>query len=157
MIKKIFGLICIFALALTLVGCSNEPTPAPEPTREPAAIHNVGDTIRMDSTSFVIRESWRVSAEVDKHHNVYGIHVVIRNYDTIDVSFKVSDIVCYAGSQPCEIYTGFTDALTDTIIPAQGKIDGWIYFKIPERHDGLSFSYIYDSKGNHIMFVFAEG
>lgn len=157
MIKKIFITICILIFALALTGCSKNAAPTPEPTREPAAIHNVGDTIQMDALSFAIRESWRVSAAVDKRHVVYGIHIVVRNYDTVDVSFKVSDVVCYAGDEPCEFYTGFEDALTDTVIPAQGKIDGWLYFKIPERHDGLSFSYIYDSKGNHIMFVFAEG
>jgi hypothetical protein len=159
MFKKIVGFLLALCVAFALTGCSQkeEPIQPVEPTKAPAAVYNVGQNVGFDMVSFVIRQGNRVEANVDKAHVVYGIRVVIRNNDTIEVPFKVSDIACFAGNERVEIYTGFTDALVDTMIPAKSGLDGWIYYKIPAKHDGLSFAYIYDEKGNYILFTFEEG
>ena len=159
MFKKIIGFICAVALLFCLTSCSQkeEPIQPVEPTKAPAAVYNVGQNVGFDMVTFVIRQGNRVEANVDKAHVVYGIHVVIRNNDTIEVPFKVSNIACFAGNERAEIYTGFTDALVDTMIPAESRLDGWIYYKIPVKHDGLSFTYTYDEKGNYILFTFEEG
>jgi len=159
MFKKFICFICTVALLFCLTGCSQkeEPIQPVEPTKAPAAVYNVGQNVGFDMVTFVIRQGNRVEANVDKAHVVYGIRVVIRNNDTIEVSFKVSNIACFAGNERVEIYTGFADALVDTMIPAESSLDGWIYYKIPVKHDGLSFAYTYDEKGNYILFTFEEG
>jgi hypothetical protein len=42
-------------------------------------------------------------------------------------------------------------------IPVNGTIEGWLYYKIPAMHDGLSFTYTHNNQGNYILFVFEEG
>ena len=155
MFKKIICIVAAFLLVLCLTGCSTEPAPAPQPTREPSMIYHVGERIQIDLISFMIRKGMRFDATVDKAHTVYGIQIYIANYDSYSKDFRVSDVVCYAGGVPCEVYTGFEDSLTDTIIPANGRLEGWIYYKIPLQHDGLSFGFSYDY--DYVLFIFEEG
>lgn len=159
MFKKIVGFLLALCVAFALTGCSQkeEPIQPVEPTKAPAAVYNVGQNVGFDMITFVIRQGNRVEANVDKGHVVYGIRVAIRNNDTIEIPFKVSNIACFAGNERVEIYTGFADALVDTMIPAESRLEGWIYYKIPVKHDGLSFAYTYDEKGNYILFTFEEG
>lgn len=155
MFKKILCFLSALVLVFFLTACSTESTFSPEPTREPSMIYHVGERIQIDLVSFMIRKGMRFDATVDKAHTVYGIQIYIANYDSYGKDFRVSDVVCYAGGVPCEIYTGFEGSLTDTIIPANGKLEGWIYYKIPLQHDGLSFGFSYDY--DYVLFIFEEG
>lgn len=160
MFKKIIGFICAVALLFCLTGCSQkeEPIQPVEPTKAPAAVYNVGQNVGFDMISFVIRQGNRVEANVDKAHVVYGIYIEIHNYNSIEIPFYVNSLTCYAGAEACPaVYDGFEDCLTDSTIPANETMRGWIYYKIPAMHDGLSFTYTYNDQGTYILFVFEEG
>ena len=156
MFKKICILFSCILLTLTLVGCSTQPapTPIPEPTREPAAIYNVGQSFQADLTRFSILKSGRVDAAVDKAHVVYGIYIRVYNMDTIEIPFDVANVSCYAGEGLCEIYS---TEIEHTIIAPHSFVEGWIYYKIPAVHGGLSFTYTYNKYGDYVLFEFSEG
>ena len=159
MFKKIIGFISAICVIFALTGCStNTKNITPEPTSTPIAIYNVGERVQADLTGLVIKEGRRVDAVVDKAHVVYGIYVEIHNYDSIEIPFYINSLTCYAGTEACPVvYDGFDDCLTDSTIPANETMRGWIYYKIPAMHDGLSFTYTYNEQGTYILFAFEEG
>lgn len=159
MFKKIFSTILVICLMMLLTSCSQpETNPTPlEPTATPVAIYNVGERVQADLTGFAIKEGRRIDAAVDKAHVVYGICIEVRNYDNVEIYFPPDSLACYAGTEACPVYTGIEDGLTDFTIPAGETMCGWIYYKIPAAHDGLSFTYTYNDSGTYILFVFEEG
>lgn len=159
MFKKIISLILIICIALVLTGCSQQPTiSTPVPTTTPTVIYNVGQRATTDNTSFVIKRSGRVDAAVDKAHVVYGIMVEIHNYAAEEIVFDVNSIKCYAGKELCPIYERMGEQAMTIPIPANGTIEGWLYYKIPAMHDGLSFTYTYNEpKEEYIQFIFEVG
>ena len=158
MFKKIISFILIICIALILTGCSSQPTTStPNPTLLPAATYNVGRQVTTETTSFIIKRSGRVDAVVNKAHVVYGIMVEIRNHATEEILFDVANINCYAGAELCPLYEGFGEQPMMISISANGAIEGWLYYKIPATHDGLSFTYTYNEYGDYILFVFEEG
>lgn len=158
MFKKIIGFISAICVIFALTGCStNTENIVPEPTATPIAIYNVGERVQADSIGFVIKRGQRFDAAVDKAHVVYGIYVEVRNYDSIDTPFSLTSLTCYAGDEACPIYEGLEDSLNEDLIPANDMIEGWVYYKIPAVHDGISFTYTYNEHGTYILFVFEEG
>lgn len=158
MFKKIIGFISAICVIFILTGCStNTKNIVPEPTSTPIAVYNVGERVQADLTSFVIKRGGRVDAAVDKAHVVYGIMVEIHNYAAEEIIFDVNSIKCYAGKELCPIYEGMGEQAMTIPIPANGTIEGWLYYKIPAMHDGLSFTYTHNNQGNYILFVFEEG
>ena len=158
MFKKIIGFISAICVIFTLTGCStNTKNIVPEPTSTPIAVYNVGERVQADLTGFVIKRGGRVDANVDKAHVVYGIMVEIHNYAAEEIIFDVNSIKCYAGKELCPIYEGMGEQAMTIPISANGTIEGWLYYKIPAMHDGLSFTYTYNNQGNYILFVFEEG
>ena len=158
MFKKIIGFLLALCVAFALTGCSTDTTMSPsEPTATPIAIYNVGERVQTELTSFVIKEGRRVDAVVDKAHVVYGIMVEIHNYAAEEIIFDVNSIKCYAGKELCPIYEGMGEQAMTIPISANGTIEGWLYYKIPAMHDGLSFAYTHNNQGNYILFVFEEG
>ena len=158
MFKKIISFISAICVIFALTGCStNTENIVPEPTATPIAIYNVGERVQADSTGFVIKRGQRFDAAVDKAHVIYGIYIEVRNYDSIDVPFSLTSLTCYAGDEVCPIYEGLEDSLNKDLIPANGTIEGWVYYKIPAAHDGISFTYTYNEHGTYILFVFEEG
>lgn len=131
---------------------------SPESTAAPVAIYNVGERVQTGLTSFMIKEGQRVDAAVDKAHVVYGIAVEIHNYAAEEIIFNINSIKCYAGKELCPIYEGMGEQAMTIPIPANGTIEGWLYYKIPAMHDGLSFTYTYNElKKECIQFVFEVG
>ena len=158
MFKKIISLVLIICVALALTGCSQQSTTSTSiPTTTPTAIYNVGQRATADNTSFVIKRGGRVDANVDKAHVVYGIMVEIHNYAAEEIIFDVNSIKCYAGKEPSPIYEGLGEQAMTIPIPANGTIEGWLYYKIPAMHDGLSFTYTYNQYGDYVLFEFSEG
>lgn len=158
MFKKIVGFLLAFCITFTLTGCSTDVTMTlPEPTSTPIAVYNVGERVQADLTGFVIKRGGRVDAAVDKAHVVYGIMVEIHNYAAEEIIFDVNSIKCYAGKELCPIYEGMGEQAMTIPIPANGTIEGWLYYKIPAMHDGLSFTYTYNNQGTYILFAFEEG
>ena len=158
MFKKIVGFLSALCVAFALTGCSTDTTiSSPEPTSTPIAIYNVGERVQADLTGFVIKRGQRVDAAVDKAHVIYGIYVEVRNYDSVDVPFSLTSLACYAGEEACPIYEGLEDSLNEDLVPANGAIEGWIYYKIPAAHNGISFTYTYNEHGTYMLFVFEEG
>ena len=158
MFKKIIGFISAICVIFTLTGCStNTKNIVPEPTSTPIAVYNVGERVQADLTGFVIKRGGRVDAAVDKAHVVYGIMVEIHNYAAEEIIFDVNSIKCYAGKELCPIYEGMGEQAMTIPISANGTIEGWLYYKIPAMHDGLSFTYTYNNQGSYILFVFEEG
>ena len=158
MFKKIIGFISAICVIFALTGCStNTKNIAPEPTSTPIAVYNVGERVQADLTGFVIKRGGRIDAAVDKAHVVYGIMVEIHNYAAEEIIFDVNSIKCYAGKELCPIYEEMGEQAMTIPIPANGTIEGWLYYKIPAMHDGLSFTYTYNNQGSYILFVFEEG
>ena len=158
MFKKIIGFISAICVIFTLTGCStNTKNIVPEPTSTPIAVYNVGERVQADLTGFVIKRGGRVDANVDKAHVVYGIMVEIHNYAAEEIIFDINSIKCYAGKELCPIYEGMGEQAMTISISANGTIEGWLYYKIPAMHDGLSFTYTHNNQGNYILFVFEEG
>ena len=158
MFKKIVGFLLALCVTFALTGCSTDTTTSsPEPTSTPVAVYNVGERVQADLTGFVIKRGGRVDAAVDKAHVVYGIMVEIHNYAAEEIIFDVNSIKCYAGKELCPIYEGMGEQAMTIPIPANGTIEGWLYYKIPAIHDGLSFTYTYNTQGDYILFVFEEG
>jgi hypothetical protein len=157
MFKKIIGFISAICVIFALTGCSTDTTMSPpEPTATPIAIYNVGERVQADLTGFVIKRGQRFNAAVDKAHIVYGIYVEVRNYDSVDVPFSLTSLTCYAGDEVCPIYEGLEDSLNEDLVPANGTIEGWVYYKIPAVHNGISFTYTYNKHDTYILFVFKE-
>lgn len=159
MFKKIIGFISAICVIFTLTGCStNTKNITPEPTSTPIAVYNVGERVQADLTGFVIKRGGRVDAAVDKAHVVYGIMVEIHNYAAEEIIFDVNSIKCYAGKELCPIYEGMGEQAMTIPISANGTIEGWLYYKIPAMHDGLSFTYTYNEpKEEYIQFIFEVG
>ena len=158
MFKKIIGFISAICVIFALTGCStNTKNITPEPTSTPIAVYNVGERVQVDLTGFVIKRGGRVDAAVDKAHVVYGIMVEIHNYAAEEIIFDVNSIKCYAGKELCPIYEGMGEQAMTIPISANGTIEGWLYYKIPAMHDGLSFTYTYNNQGTYILFAFEEG
>ena len=158
MFKKIIGFISAICVIFALTGCStNTKNITPEPTSTPIAVYNVGERVQADLTGFVIKRGSRVNANIDKAHVVYGIMVEIHNYAAEEIIFDVNSIKCYAGKELCPIYEGMGEQAMTIPISANGAIEGWLYYKIPAMHDGLSFTYTHNNQGNYILFVFEEG
>ena len=158
MFKKIIGFISVICVIFALTSCStNTKNIVPEPTSTPIAVYNVGERVQADLTGFVIKRGGRVDAAVDKAHVVYGIMVEIHNYAAEEIIFDVNSIKCYAGKELCPIYEGMGEQAMAIPISANGTIEGWLYYKIPAMHDGLSFTYTYNNQGSYILFVFEEG
>ena len=158
MFKKIVGFLSALCVTFILTGCSTDTAvSSPEPTSTPIVVYNVGERVQADLTGFVIKRGGRVDAAVDKAHVVYGIMVEIHNYAAEEIIFDVNSIKCYAGKELCPIYEGMGEQAMTIPIPANGTIEGWLYYKIPAMHDGLSFTYTYNNQGNYILFVFEEG
>ena len=158
MFKKIIGFISAICVIFALTGCStNTKNIVPEPTATPIAIYNVGERVQADLTGFVIKQGQRFDVAVDKAHVIYGIYVEVRNYDSIDVPFSLTSLTCYTGDEACPVYEGLEDSLNEDLIPANGTIEGWVYYKIPAAHNGISFTYTYNEHGTYILFVFEEG
>ena len=158
MFKKIVGFLSALCVTFILTGCSTDTAvSSPEPTSTPIAVYNVGERVQADLTGFVIKRGGRVDAAVDKAHVVYGIMVEIHNYAAEEIIFDVNNIKCYAGKELCPIYEGMGEQAMTIPISANGTIEGWLYYKIPAMHDGLSFTYTYNNQGNYILFVFEEG
>ena len=158
MFKKIICFILVICVIFILTGCStNTENITPEPTATPIAIYNIGERVQTDLTGFIIKRGQRFDAAVDKAHAVYGIYIEVRNYDSVDVPFSLASLTCYAGDEACPIYKGLEDSLNEDLIPANGIIEGWVYYKIPAMHNGISFTYTYNERGTYILFVFEEG
>lgn len=158
MFKKIISFILIICIAFVLTGCSSSQTmTSTNPTTPPTAVHNVGYQVTTETTSFVIKRSGRVDATVDKGHVVYGIMIEVRNNATEEILFDATNINCYAGTELCPIYEGFGEQVKIIPVPANGVIEGWVYYKIPAMHDGLSFTYTYNEYKDYILFVFEVG
>lgn len=84
--------------------------------------------------------------------------VEIHNYAAEEIVFDVNSIKCYAGKELCPIYERMGEQAMTIPIPANGTIEGWLYYKIPAMHDGLSFTYTYNEpKEEYIQFIFEVG
>ena len=154
MLKKIGILFSCLLLVFTLVGCSVQPEAIPEPTSTPEGVYEIGQHVQIDLLGLTILDSGRVNAAVDKAHVVYGIYVRAYNHDTIEVPFDTTNISCYAGEGLCEVYE---TEIEHTIIAPQSFVEGWIYYKIPATHGGLSFTYTYNEDGDYLVFIVSEG